>query len=54
MREPTGSAQKASTIGRMERSTMLSASMTSTGPPSAKCAASPSASAMPPAFSWYA
>ncbi len=51
MRAPVGLAQNASTIGLMERSTMLSASMTSTGPPSAKRAARPSASAMPPAFS---
>ena len=43
---------KASTIGWIESSQMLSASMTRTGSPSTKRAARPRASAMPPGRSW--
>jgi hypothetical protein len=49
---PVGIGRKASTIGRIDRSTMLSASITRTGSPSTKRAASPRASAMPPGRSW--
>ncbi len=52
MRPPWGSASNASTMGRIDRSTTLSASMTSTGSPSQNRSANPRASAIPPARSW--
>ena len=54
MRAPRSCAAKRSAEGRNDRSSTLSASITQTRSRSTNRSASPSASAIPPGFSWYA